>query len=107
MDNLRPWWQEWQQSIPAVLLCIRRGFLLVLRARSAVVSPDRNIAVFYVLDYNFNAKKSNQQLWLIKLALVATLGLTLVGDLGWTNHGGYRHGLHRRSQHTVILRWAQ
>lgn len=44
------------------------------RVGSAVVSPNGKSAVFHVSDYDFDAKKSNQQLWLADLALAATLG---------------------------------
>jgi dipeptidyl aminopeptidase/acylaminoacyl peptidase len=43
------------------------------RVGSPVVSPDGKSAVFHLSEYDFEAKKSNQQLWWADLALAATL----------------------------------
>jgi len=43
------------------------------RVGAAVVSPDGTSAVFSVSEYDFDAKKSNQQLWMADLARAATL----------------------------------
>jgi dipeptidyl aminopeptidase/acylaminoacyl peptidase len=46
----------------------------MIRVGPAVVSPNGKNAVFHVSEYDFDAKKSNQQLWWADLALAETLG---------------------------------